>query len=202
MKKFLLYAATGLIVFAGCNLSTTKSTVWSATTAGDKNHYCFWMVRLAPYLGYTDTTGLLPYGGEENSVDNRMKVLQCPTTWRLVPLSWPGHSYGMNRYFVSDQNTGTYRTPAKLTSVSANITQFYVASDCVRYSPLCDGESVYHSYYFTATLNNTGGHSLGLNFLMGDGHVEYHKKTEGFRVLWAPGGVEPDLWTTWDEGHD
>jgi len=44
-----------------------------------------------------------------------------------------------------------------------------------------------------------GSHNAGLNFLMGDGHVEYHKKTRTFRylVLGTLPGWPNGVWYTW-----
>lgn len=166
----------------------------------NETYTCMWMVRLSKYLNGPDPSTLSGSPTAPNAADKMIKVFQCPTTWRLSS-SW-GHSYCMNEYLCTDYASPSpyfYRTPIRFNDpvVRKNLDKFLMVWDSYIYTGF--GEI---QYFETATSGpapyGLWNHSKGINFLMGDGHVEYHRK-DGFTFLvlgYLP-GYPNGVWRTW-----
>ncbi|MCX7705539.1 MAG: DUF1559 domain-containing protein [bacterium] len=163
---------------------------------------CMWMVRLSKYLNGPDPSTLSGNGNAPNAADKMIKVFQCPTTWKLPSYLGYGHSYCMNEYLCTDYASISpwfYRTPIRFNDpvVRKNLDKFAMVWDLYLYTEF--GQSS----YFDSTISGVYSyglvnHNKGLNFLMGDGHVEYHGK-DGFTFLvlgYAP-GYPNGVWRTW-----
>lgn len=169
----------------------------AGTTGADHTFSEMWMIRLAKYVGYGgDPAGLGWNGALPNSADTKITVFQCPTSWNVWDGGWGGRSYGMNVFLTSDQtfdySAPSFQMPVQFSqdAIPVNLSRFFVAGDSAYYSM----EDAYGMSVVVSTGHSHGG---GVNWLMGDGHVEYHQPGGNFRSLWYSGGGQADLWVTW-----
>ncbi len=142
----------------------------------------YWMIGLSPYLNGPKTETLVADGNNANCPDRKMKVLQCPKTWGL-PYFWGGHSYGMNTFLNFNNLTPSiYNSLLKFGSskMPKEISKFYMASDSYSYTVYGStiltrsvGLDLSQIYYYKS-------HNGEINFLMGDGHVEHHIRSNAF----------------------
>lgn len=137
-----------------------------------------WLGQLAPYLGYTGPVivyGMTGYPTPATSpstsskADNRIKVFQCPTRYRVAAWSG-GNAYGLNGYVSLKDYLGATFVPFK-PGLTKKPTTTYLGGDSGYYNLL-------YSAWLTATVTPpisnqfSGSHQGGLNILFCDGHVK------------------------------
>ncbi|HOK80221.1 MAG TPA: DUF1559 domain-containing protein [bacterium] len=164
-----------------------------------------WMKQLAPYLSNVNPSTLSLYATDPNAVDRVIKVFQCPTTWnwpgtqvgkialphpawfsiwwcggQTTPDDWPansGHSYCMNSSVSLGYNswvTGRWKMTAPIVRKYAS--ELPVVFDAPEY--YAGGTVSMELMLATEWGSDSSGrnHNRGINFLMADGHVEYHRR--------------------------
>ncbi|HPC30074.1 MAG: Type II secretion system protein G precursor [candidate division TA06 bacterium ADurb.Bin131] len=154
----------------------------------------------------TDASKLSWYSTDSNAVDRKIKVFQCPTTWNWpgtqvgkislphdpwfsnwwcsgspnVPDTWPadsGHCYCINSGIACDFNsycTGKWKLDS--TIMRAHSSELVLVFDAPEYYA---GGTVSMELMLATEWgpSSTGrNHNRGINFLMADGHVEYHRR--------------------------
>jgi prepilin-type N-terminal cleavage/methylation domain-containing protein len=169
-----------------------------------------WMARLASYFG-KDGNAMGTNGTDAKSPDKLMPVFQCPSSWNRK--NWSGgHSYGANTYFISNREgpgceggfPDRYNSAVRFRDpkVNRNLTSFLLLSDSWVYHYYTAGTLAHSVYTEVENFEVRVGrnHMLGVNFLLGDFHVEWQKIHSGYRFLFAPSnGVTytVDKWGTW-----
>jgi len=165
-----------------------------------------WMIQLVPYVAPgTDASKLSWYSTDSNAVDRKIKVFQCPTTWNWpgtqvgkislphdpwfntwwcggnpTPDTWPadsGHCYCINSGIACDFNsycTGKWKLDS--TIMREHSSELVLVFDAPEYYA---GGTVSMELMLATEWgpSSTGrNHNRGINFLMADGHVEYHRR--------------------------
>ncbi len=184
--------ALGIFLYADENDDTGPARAISEGPV-DRGH---WMLKLAPYLG-TERTDLATNASLPNAADKHIRILQCPTTWGL-PFASSGHSYGLNEYFIMEDNWNKYSAPAQFKNgdVQDNIESFILAADCFIYG-FGTMLTVDDGILSTNIYRQGKQHQFGVNMLFADGHVEWNALGNRRRILMAPRKNSPNWWQNW-----
>ncbi len=174
----------------------------------DINASSDWLLLLSEGLG-TSSDKISDDFNSAKYAPKIMPVLQCPSTYDKFKTNiWGPPSYGPNKYFTAQNNTGDdfkgYFEP-----------QFFMSSQAIRRHEdlLIMSESLSATQIIPCwrggVFNNLFevGHLHTLNYLMGDGHVEHAKYLEkkflmSFTTInaWAtyPTSRPYELWGQWN----
>jgi prepilin-type processing-associated H-X9-DG protein len=166
-----------------------------------------WMKQLAPYVSSIPVSRLSWYSTDSNAVDRMIKVFQCPTTWNWpgtqvgrislpqdpwfnawwcggypTPDTWPansGHCYCINSGVACDFNSWCYgKWRLDSTLVRSHSSDLVLVFDAPEY--YAGGTVSMELMLATEWGPGSAGrnHNRGINFLMADGHVEYHRRVQ------------------------